>query len=149
MGDLTAPVTGHADAHTALHAMFNGLVRGPFTLTHSTPGIDTGVTLWTPETGDRIVGLWLEPSQDWSVAGEQLGLGIAGTSDADLAFRSTIPATPTAKPTFSRGQGTGFSTLLEVARLTSTDPIVARTVTGGNTTGSLTLWVMTLAATVF
>ncbi len=46
----------HLDHHVKLHKAFNGLVSvSRFTLAHNTAGIDTGVTLWTPEVGDQII----------------------------------------------------------------------------------------------
>jgi hypothetical protein len=125
-----------------------GNVEGPFTLTHATSGIDTGVALWTPAVGDHIVGLWIELTEAFDAADEKLGIGYAGTIDADLAFQFPLSmlTPPAAHATFDRGQGVGFSQLTEVVRIKHTTPLVARTLVGGNTTGALQVSFVTIPA---
>lgn len=144
---VSSTAAEHIADHTVLHHAFNTAVLGPFAVAHDTPGIDTGITLWTPHVGDAITGLWVEFLVGWSVDNEELGLGVAGTVDADLGYRFPLPTmTPVAHPTWVRGEGVGIPTLGSVTRLLTTAPIVARTVIGMNTTGSLNLWVTTINA---
>lgn len=144
---LTSSPADHLADHLALHRAFN-MVRGPFTLAHDAPGIDSGVVLWTPNVGDIITGVWVEFAEAFDAVGEEIGLGIAGTTDADLALRFPVTVAPPAlTPTFPRGRGLGIPLLgSEVVRVLTTDPIRARTVIGGNTAGSLTLRVLTIPA---
>lgn len=137
----------HLEDHYKLHTAYNQAVLGPFTLNYNTAGIDTGVTLFTPAVGDVITGLWVEFTSAWSVVGDEIGLGIAGTLDADLAFSfSLINVAPPTYPTFQRGVGIGLPALGSPVRLLTTAPIVARTKIGGNITGGLNLWVTTFPA---
>lgn len=147
--DMTDGSPGHISHHLKLHQAFNSQVIGPIVVAHTTSGVDTGIAIYTPVIGDRITGLWVEPTQAWDVSGEQFGLGIAGTVDADLAFRFSAPAVPTAKATFPRGQGVGTMFGLEVVRLQTEDPIVIRSVIGGNATGAMNVWVEVMAASLF
>lgn len=135
----------HLAHHVALAQAFN-TVKGPFPITFATA--DAGVLLWTPAVGDLIVGLWAEFSQGWSGAPtERIGIGPAGCANADLAcLFAPSGAVPPATPTFVRGLGLGIPFGDRVERIVSSVPLYARTVTGGNTTGALNLWVRTIAA---
>lgn len=146
---LTTGPQQHLADHQQLHNLHNALVQGPFTLTHDTPGIDTGVTLWTPAFGDRIIGLTVEFTQLWSTPGEKFGLGIAGTADDDLGFVFDTATVLPDHPTWARGEGFGFMWGAAVIRLLSAEPILARTVVGGNGTGGLHMWVHTLPASAY
>lgn len=139
---LDSTPSQHLSDHNELHRQHNW-VKGPFTLAHDTPNIDTGVTLWTPAVGDIITGLWVEIGEAFDVDGELIGLGISGTVDADLAFKFPVDSAPPVHATFARGEGVGFGFGASMIRLLSAAPIRARTVTGGNVTGSLQLWVAT------
>lgn len=136
----------HNDDHEALHKFHNQL-KGPFRLAFSTPGIDTGVALWTPETGETIIGVYVVFQQMFDVANEKIGIGVNGTVDADLGFQVPVTGTlPPATPTWPRVQGFGIPAYGSVATLLSDAPLVARTVVGGNTQGSLDLYVISLPA---
>lgn len=124
-----------------------GEVRGPFELSWDTPGIDDGVELWTPTAGDHITGLWIEPGEGWDAPDERFGLGVDGTVDNDLAFVFPVPSvSPTARPTFPRSQALGVPLGAEVFRVLTNDPLVIRTLVGGNTQGSMSLYVVTVSA---
>lgn len=122
-------------------------VVGPFTVT--SVNADAGVPLFTPAVGDRIIGMWVEATEAFDVSGEQFGIGIAGTTDADLAMKINAPVVPSSKPTFTRGQGSGFPFGTEVIRLTSTAPLLYRSVIGGNATGAMTVWLRIIPAAAF
>lgn len=142
--DLSAAVE-----NTALQTAFNKMVYGPFTLAWDTPNIDTGVTLFTPAAGDRIVGVSVEVTETFDVEFESLGLGITDTTDDDLAFHFAIPEMPDATPSFPRGNGKGVPMGTDVVRLLDASPIKARTVIGGNTAGELDLYVYVYSAVLF
>ncbi len=92
----------------------------------------------------------MEFTAGWSEADDQMGLGIAGTTDADLAFKfPLLTSIPSVKPTFPRGLGIGIPFGGEVVRILTEDPIVARTVNGGHDSGSLNLTVYSLSTVLF
>lgn len=135
----------HLDDHRKLHALHNGVVRGPYSLNFA--NADAGVNLFTPQVGDLITGLWVEVTQGWDVEGEQVGIGVAATTDDDLAMKFPTPTmVPAARVTFPRGQGVGIPLGGEVIRILTEAPLIARTVIGGNTTGGLNLWLSTIPA---
>lgn len=138
----------HLADHIALHQM-QGQIQGPFALAWNTSGINTGVALWTPHVDDRIMGLWVELDEEFDVEDEQMGLGIVGATDADLAYIFDVTTPPVASPSWVRGAGLGYPLGTSVTRLLTETPIVARAVIGGNTQGSLTMWVATLPASMF
>jgi len=144
-GESTA--SDHLLDHGKLHAFHNGIVRGPFTLTAA--GLATGVTLYTPQIGEWIIGVTARFTEAFDAPGEQIGLGIAGTTDDDLAFK--FPAStmmPPARPTFPRTQLFGIPWGGEVVGIATEEPLVAKSVLGTATTGALLLYVHTLPASL-